>query len=124
MAAAETTQKLNLSSKSVTIINEAVIKNKTLENNNSKSKQKVSSKKAISDPVVANFTVDGWPISKSRMAPNYVNYDEESATLVPNKPFTSDLARKFNGNSDLICTYSGTSIKYICLCRPMSSKTD
>ena len=94
MAAAETTQKLNLSSKSVTIINEAVIKNKTLENNNSKSKQKVSSKKAISDPVVANFTVDGWPISKSRMAPNYVNYDEESATLVPNKPFTSDLARK------------------------------
>ena len=29
------------------------------------------------------------------MAPNYVNYDEVSSLLVPTKPFTSDLASKF-----------------------------
>ena len=92
---AETTQKLNLSSKSVTIINEAVIKNKTLDLKSKQQSSKNSGKKTISDPVVANFTVDGWPISKSRMAPNYVNYDQESATLVPKKPFTSELASKF-----------------------------
>ena len=92
----ETTVPKNLKSSSVTVINEAVLKNRTssLPESSSKSRQKVT-KKAISDPVVANFTVDGWPISKSRMAPNYVNYDEESATLVPKIPFTSSLASKY-----------------------------
>ena len=45
--------------------------------------------------MVANFTVDGWPITKSRMAPNYVNYDEDSSLLLPKKPFTSELASKY-----------------------------
>ena len=86
----------------MTVINEAVIKNKTrttstTSTTSSSSSKKVSStKKTISDPMVANFTVDGWPISKSRMAPNYVNYDEVSSLLVPKKPFTSDLASKFH----------------------------
>ena len=94
--------KSSSSNSAVTVINEAVIKNKTrttstTSTTSSSSSKKVSStKKTISDPMVANFTVDGWPISKSRMAPNYVNYDEVSSLLVPKKPFTSDLASKFH----------------------------
>jgi len=103
----ETTVPKNLKSSSVTVINEAVLKNRTssLPESSSKSRQKVT-KKAISDPVVANFTVDGWPISKSRMAPNYVNYEEESATLVPKIPFTSSLASDLSQPQVLIAVQS------------------
>ena len=88
----------------MTVINEAVIKNKTKltsttssssSSTTSSSSSKKVTQKTVSDPMVANFTVEGWPISKSRMAPNYVNYDEVSSLLVPTKPFTSDLASKF-----------------------------
>ena len=95
--------KSSSSSSAVTVINEAVIKNKTKltsttsssSSTTSSSSSKKVTQKTVSDPMVANFTVEGWPISKSRMAPNYVNYDEVSSLLVPTKPFTSDLASKF-----------------------------
>lgn len=114
----ETTVPKNLksssSSSAVTVINEAVIKNKTrttsttstTSSSSSSSKKVSSTKKTISDPMVANFTVDGWPISKSRMAPNYVNYDEVSSLLVPKKPFTSDLANDLSQPQVLIAVQS------------------
>lgn len=114
----ETTVPKNLksssSSSAVTVINEAVIKNKTKltsttsssSSTTSSSSSKKVTQKTVSDPMVANFTVEGWPISKSRMAPNYVNYDEVSSLLVPTKPFTSDLANDLSQPQVLIAVQS------------------
>ena len=95
---------------SVTVINEAVINNtkkvtksttailKSDKNKNAKV-AKTTAEKAKTDavdPVVANFTVDGWPMSKSRMAPHYIHYeDDATAILVPKEPYSSSIAGNF-----------------------------
>jgi hypothetical protein len=43
-------------------------------------------KKAVvvkKDPIIANFTVDGWPKDKSRHPTDYVNYTDNTANLIP-----------------------------------------
>ena len=52
-------------------------------------KKTVKVVKKVDDPIVANFTVEGWPESKSRIATDYVNYDEQTAILQPNQVFLS-----------------------------------
>ena len=59
-------------------------------------KKTVKVVKKVDDPIVANFTVEGWPESKSRIATDYVYYDEKTAILQPNKVFLSPDAGMFN----------------------------
>ena len=35
------------------------------------------------------FAVEGWPENKSRIATDYVNYEEQTAILEPNQVFSS-----------------------------------
>ena len=59
-------------------------------------KKTVKVVKKVDDPIVANFTVEGWPESKSRIATDYVNYDEQTAILQPNQVFLSPDAGMFH----------------------------
>ena len=59
-------------------------------------KKTVKVVKKVDDPIVANFTVEGWPESKSRIATDYVNYDEQTAILQPNQVFLSSDAGMFH----------------------------
>ena len=45
----------------------------------------------MKDVPLKNFTVEGWPETKSRSAEDYINYDNFSSTaiLFPEMPFTS-----------------------------------
>ena len=45
----------------------------------------------MKDVPLKNFTVEGWPETKSRSAEDYINYGNFSstATLFPEMPFTS-----------------------------------
>ena len=36
-----------------------------------------------------DFLVDGWPENKSRIATDYVNYDEQTTLLEPDRTFRS-----------------------------------
>ena len=70
------------------------------KNDNANKKPAVASTKTkttvkkVDDPIVANFTVEGWPENKSRIATDYVNYDIKTAMLMPNQVFTSPDASK------------------------------
>ena len=105
-------------SNSVTVVNEAVINNTKKMVQVTKSAtvaaidNKISSKAAaaasstsakikgkVSDElIVTNFTVDGWPINKSRIATDYIDYEASSwtATLAPKTKFSSFLAGKLS----------------------------
>ena len=66
-------------------------------------KKTVKVVKKVDDPIVANFTVEGWPESKSRIATDYVNYDEQTAILQPNQVFLSPDAGMFHNYLKLFC---------------------
>jgi len=67
--------------------------------------------KKVDDPIVANFTVDGWPENKSRIATDYVNYDIQTAMLMPNQVFTSPDASDVSQPQVLIAVQSGPKNK-------------
>ena len=82
------------------------------KNDNANKKPAVASTKTkttvkkVDDPIVANFTVEGWPENKSRIATDYVNYDIQTVMLMPNQVFTSPDASKLN------LTYLSTYVLY------------
>ena len=82
--------------KSVTVINEAVI-SKSKVKSDSKSESKSNAKKVVKkvdDPIVANFSVEGWPVNKSRMATDYIDYQGQTAIISPKNTFASPFASK------------------------------
>lgn len=78
----------SLSSSSVTVINEAVISKVAKKEPNAKKKVV----KVVEDPILTNFTVDGWPVNKSRIATDYIHYETDTAVLTPTHPFASNFA--------------------------------
>lgn len=74
-------------------------------------KKTVKVVKKVDDPIVANFTVEGWPESKSRIATDYVNYDEQTAILQPNQVFLSPDAGDVSQPQVLIAVQSGPKNK-------------
>ena len=102
----------------VTVINEAVISkakksdniqqevtksDKNTVKNVSSSKKVVANannaskkvtKKVIDDPIFTNFTVEGWPASKSRITTDYIDYKSDTAILKPTEVFSSPLSSK------------------------------
>ena len=38
---------------------------------------------------IFGFSVDGWPENKSRIATDYINYDEQTTLLEPDRTFRS-----------------------------------
>ena len=75
-------------------------KGKQTAGNNNIINAKVETKKPTvtrlkSTDIQSNFTVDGWPESKSRSAEDYVNYNEPTEILLPQKPFSSASAGKY-----------------------------
>ena len=65
---------------------------KVVANANNASKK--VTKKVIDDPIFTNFTVEGWPASKSRIATDYIDYKSDTAILKPTEVFSSPLASK------------------------------
>ena len=65
-------------------------------NNKVETKKPVTTKTKTKDPIQKNFTVEGWPENKSRSAEDYVNYNEQTAILIPQRPFSSSIAGKFD----------------------------
>ena len=57
--------------------------------NNAKVETKKPTVAKVKSTDIQNFTVDGWPESKSRSAEDYVNYSEPTEILLPQKPFSS-----------------------------------
>lgn len=82
----------NGASSSVTVVNEAVISKVAKKEPISNAKKKVV--KVVEDPIMTNFTVDGWPINKSRIATDYIEYETNTAVLIPRNPFASTFASK------------------------------
>jgi len=87
------------------------------KDNNANKKPAVASTKTkttvkkVDDPIVANFTVEGWPENKSRIATDYVNYDIKTAMLMPNQVFTSPDASDVSQPQVLIAVQSGPKNK-------------
>jgi len=121
------TQKIN--SDSVTVKSVAVIKNpksdiqannemrndenketKTKINNAKTETKKPSTKK---ETVLQNFTVEGWPENKSRNAEDYVNYDQPTATLIPQKPFSSASSDDISNPQVLVVVQSAPKNKLL-----------
>ena len=80
--------------------NSKIEKGKQTAGNNNIINAKVETKKPTvtrlkSTDIQSNFTVDGWPESKSRSAEDYVNYNEPTEILLPQKPFSSASAGKY-----------------------------
>jgi beta-1,3-galactosyltransferase 1 len=57
--------------------------------NNAKVETKKPTVAKLKSTDIQNFTVEGWPESKSRSAEDYVNYNEPTEILLPQKPFSS-----------------------------------
>ena len=64
-------------------------------NNKIETKKPATTKTKTKDPIQKNFTVEGWPETKSRSAADYVNYNDETAILIPQRPFSSSSSGKF-----------------------------
>lgn len=95
--------------KSVTVINEAVI-SKSKVKSDSKSESKSNAKKVVKkvdDPIVANFSVEGWPVNKSRMATDYIDYQGQTAIISPKNTFASPFASDVSEPQVLIAVQSG-----------------
>ena len=68
---------------------------KTNNANKVETKKPATTKTKTKDPIQKNFTVEGWPENKSRSAEDYVNYNDQTAILIPQRPFSSSIAGKF-----------------------------
>ena len=68
---------------------------KTNNANKVETKKPATTKTKSKDPIQKNFTVEGWPENKSRSAEDYVNYNDQTAILIPQRPFSSSIAGKF-----------------------------
>ena len=79
-------------------------------------KKTVKVVKKVDDPIVANFTVEGWPESKSRIATDYVNYDEQTAILQPNQVFLSPDAGMFHNYLNLGIPLRGLLSQFAVCC--------
>ena len=71
---------------------------KTNNANKVETKKPATTKTKTKDPIQKNFTVEGWPENKSRSAEDYVNYNDPTAILIPQTPFSSSIAGNFFSN--------------------------
>jgi len=74
-------------------------------------KKVVKTVKKIDDPIDPTFTVEGWPENKSRIATDYVNYEEQTAILEPNQVYSSPESNDVSQPQVLIAVQSGPKNK-------------
>jgi len=74
-------------------------------------KKVVKTVKKVDDPIDPTFTVEGWPENKSRIATDYVKYEENTAILEPNQVFSSPDTNDVSQPQVLIAVQSGPKNK-------------
>jgi len=84
---------------------------KTNNANKVETKKPATTKTKTKDPIQKNFTVEGWPENKSRSAEDYVNYNDQTAILIPQRPFSSSIADDVSNPQVLVVIQSAPKNK-------------